>query len=80
VDTSAYEAIPVGDITNKGLMFGRNLDASNYVQIKSDTGSTTVAGRINPGKPFLWQWEPGAALKWKANSADVKVLLHLCEV
>lgn len=79
VNTSAYEAVPFGDIGTPRLMYGRSLDGTNYVSIGMSTaaGSTVVTpfGKIEAGHPFCFGLAAGVStlLKWKANAAAVKI-------
>ena len=87
VNTSAYEAVPTGDIAAVRYCFGRSLDGTNYVSLgvlKSTTGSTAVRefSKIRAGDPYLI---PGSTnldaghWVWKANAAAVRMHHHVVE-
>jgi len=85
VNTSAYEAVPFGDISTPGICFGRNLDSSNYVTVGMSTSAASTAvnpfATIEAKEPFFLRLHSGVKtkLKWKANSAAVKMDLHVLE-
>jgi len=83
VGTAAYEAVPFGDVASPRLIYGRNLDGTNYVTVGMSTaaGSTAVTpfGKIRAGDPFLIppSTNVNTLLKWKANSAAVLIDLRV---
>jgi hypothetical protein len=85
VNTSAYEAVPVGDVTTPRLMYGRSLagSTSNYVGIGMSTSaastSVTEFGKIGAGWPFFFGLASGVStqLKWKANGAACNIDLKI---
>lgn len=85
VNTSAYEAVPVGDVATPRLMYGRSLEGStsNYVSVGMSTsaGSTAVTafGKIGAGWPFFWGLAASVStqLKWKASGAACNVDLRI---
>jgi len=46
---TSEEALDMGDITDPGWAYFRNLDSSNYVEIRAATGDTACI-RINAGE------------------------------
>lgn len=86
VNTSAYEAVPTGDISAARLVYGRSLDGTNYVSLGVCTASTSTGvtefSKIRAGDPYLI---PGSTnldagqIKWKANAAAVRVHHHVVE-
>lgn len=83
VNSSAYELIPKGDVGTPGIFVGRNLDTSNYVTVAVTTSSGSTAvhpfAKIEAKEPFLFRWANSMHLKWKANSAAVKIDMQLLE-
>ena len=86
VGTTAYEAVPYGHIASPRMLFGRNLDAANYVELgrSTSTGSTVVhvVSRIKAGDLYLVPGSTAAKglLKWKANTAAVRIHHHVLEL
>lgn len=74
------EAIPTGDVGTLGIFCGRNLDDANYVTAGPSTGGAMYPyQRIEAGESFVLRLEPGITMKWKANTAAVKVQQLLFE-
>ncbi len=67
--------LDLGDIVTPGLVMLRNLDSTNYVTWGPKDGNDDMEpiGRINPGEPALFRFDPAAQLRWQADTADVKV-------
>lgn len=64
--------IPAGVTTNGWTLF-RNLDATNYVEIGSQTGGTTFlpVGRLNAGESALFRLAQGVSIYARANTGAV---------
>lgn len=78
VGTTA-EAIGVTDISTKGLMVCRNLDATNYVEIGMDsTGTFVPTIKLKAGEDATFRVASGT-LQAKANTAAVKLQYWLFE-
>lgn len=58
VDSTTPEAIPVTDLTTYGIVYLRNLDATNPIVVGSSTGRNLF--RLKAGEPFFGRFEPGA--------------------
>lgn len=81
VNTSASEALSIGDVATEGFMFLKNLDSTNYVQwgAQSSTGGLATIGRIRAGE-FAWlRMDSGATMRFQANTAPVKLQVVLFE-
>lgn len=87
VNSSAYEAVPFGDVVTPRLMYGRNLSGTKDVLIGMSTsaGSTAVTplGRIRAGDLFLIPPTTDCAtrLKWKTagGTGSARVDLRITE-
>jgi hypothetical protein len=69
------ESTTFPELTTEGMLFMKNLDATNYVQWGFATG--VYGGRIKPGEtagPF--RMEPSLTLYLKANVAACRVLVY----
>ena len=81
VSTSEEDLLPV-DISTLGLLFLRNLDATNYVTYgpKTTGGSMQSYGRLEATDMIhSVRLEPGITMRWQANTANVKVQVWLFE-
>jgi len=72
---TSEEAIPLGEVTAAGaLLFGQNLDDSNYIEIRHATGSGNDVVKVGPREPFLFRFGSDvSAPYWIANTAACKV-------
>lgn len=72
-------AIPLGPLDSVGFVIGKNLDATNYIEIFPDgTGLSTI--KVGAGEPFVFRAGASAqAPQWQANTATVKVELAMFE-
>lgn len=52
------EAMLLGEVTSLGFCLIKNLDATNFVEIRSATGSTKIV-KVLPGKGALFQFGSG---------------------
>jgi len=74
------EVVPNGDVSTVGVFLCRNLDAANYVTVGVSTGGAMYDfARIEAGESFVLRREPSSILRWKANTAAVKVQQYLFE-
>ena len=74
---TSEEAIQIGDAGAGGYMFLKNLDATNYVQIKPGTGDDPLI-RLKPGDIALFRLDDSASAPYaQANTAacDLEVML-----
>jgi len=69
---TSNEAILLGDVSATGMgVFLKNLDATNYVEIFSDSGNTNLITKLTAGMPcLLW---PNAVIYARANTASCNV-------
>ena len=66
--------IPSG-VATVGLLYVKNLDSTNYIEISTGTGGSFAAGviaKVRKGFPALFQ-PPSATLYAKANTADCRI-------
>ena len=69
------ESTTFPELTTEGVLYMKNLDATNYVQWGFSTG--VYGGRMKPGEtagPF--RMEPGLTLFLRANTAACRVLVY----
>lgn len=80
---TATENLKFGDVSTEGIVWGRNLDATNFVTIgpTTSTGSTSFHPMIDvdAGEPFAFRVNPAAKWKWKADTGAVKMQIHMSE-
>ena len=74
------EAMPAGDVSNKGYLCLRNLDATNFVTLYATTGGNgREFGKLNAGEYAIFRMSPSKSLVGKADTANVKVQMLLLE-
>lgn len=75
---TSNEAIQLGDVTATGMcVMLKNLDATNYVEIFSDSGNTNLISKLAAGMPcILW---PNAVIYARANTAGISLAVVACE-
>lgn len=80
VGTSS-EQVVLGDITTLGYLEIKNLDATNYVEIASDTafGASDILSKLLPGD-FMLVKSPTATLYAKANTAACNIAVTAVEL
>ena len=78
---TSEENLAVGDVSVLGWIFLRNLDTTNYVEWGASATTPTLAtiGRLEAGEVAAFRMEPGVTLRWKADTATVKVKVLLLE-
>lgn len=69
--TTSWTAIPLGDLASFDLLYARNTDATNYIQIATANDGTHVFAKLTAGRACFLPVDSGATLYWKANSASV---------
>lgn len=79
---AAEEDLDYGDVSaaNAGILFMRNIDATNYVQWGlNDSGSIKVVGRLKPNAEFFTviRVEPSAQIMLQANTGACLVEFYL---
>lgn len=63
------------ELTTEGMLWMRNLDATNYVEWGFSTG--VYGGKMKPGEPAgPFRMKPGLTLYLKANTAACKVQIY----
>lgn len=76
-DTSMTALLPNTD-NIEGLLYVKNLDATNYITIGPDAAGAIVPfARINPGRIALIPLFPTVTLRAQANTAACKVEFRL---
>lgn len=74
---TSEEDMLLGDIAANGWIFLQNLDPTNYVKWGPKiAGAMVEFGRIKPGETQAFRLEPGATLRWKADTAACKVAVE----
>ncbi len=85
---TSEEDITLTDITTEGICVLQNLDATNYVEWgkKDGSGNMQAIGRLKPAPsatepafPAIFNFNPGATLRMKANTSACKVLIMIYE-
>src|SRR6185369_12569200 len=72
-DTNLTALFP-NTATIDGVLFIKNLDPTNYVQIgPTVAGAIAPLSRLNPGKWLYVPLEPGLTLRGKAHTASCKI-------
>ena len=68
---TSEQLIALGGVTAAGsLMFGENLDDTNYIEIRYATGASFDVIRVGPREPFLFRFGSDVtAPYWIANTA-----------
>lgn len=68
---TSEEVIPLAEVTAAGaLMFGKNLDDTNYIEIRDATGAANDVVKVGPGEPFCFRFGSDVtAPYWIANTA-----------
>lgn len=71
--------IPLGPLDSVGIVIGKNLDVTNFIEIFPDgTGLSTV--KALAGEPFIFRAGASAqAPQWKADTAAVLVEITIFE-
>jgi hypothetical protein len=76
---TSEEAIVLGDVTPGGWCFVENLDATNFVEIRSGTGATDLI-RLKAGEFALFRMSADASAPYAiADSSSCDVLFLLME-
>src|SRR3989442_1578740 len=55
---AAEEAIQLGGVSGAtlGVMVAKNLDSTNYLEIRSGTGAANDIIKLKPGECWAWRW------------------------
>ena len=79
IDNSSAEQLDFGDVTTPGMVWFRNLDATNYVEINAGTGLAMTI-RLNAGDDCRFRCAPLATAPFaQANGAAVDLEMCLIE-
>lgn len=68
--STSIEAIATGDLSTYGIMYLRNLDATNFVTYGS---TANLEFKLKPGEAALHRVTPAASLGIKADTGACKV-------
>lgn len=75
---TSNEAITLGDVTATGVrIMLKNLDATNYVEIFSDSGNANLISKIPATESIYIQ--PNAAIYARANTSSINLLVVAVE-
>lgn len=74
---TSEEDLAVGDVTSPGLLYLRNLDATNFVTYGPKSTNMVAFGKLMPGEFAFLRLDPTVTLRWKADTAAVKVETRL---
>lgn len=76
---TSEEQISFGDITNPGMCFLKNLDATNYVEIRAATGTADLM-KIPAGKVAVFQFAADCTAPYAiADTASVNLEVFVVE-
>lgn len=74
------EALDVpADVSGDVWLVVKNLDATNYVEIFKDSGSSHLLSKLNPGEACQLTRVPANALFGRANTAAVQIQMWISE-
>lgn len=75
---TAEEAIVMGDVSTPGWAWFRNLDTTNYVEIRPGTGKDDLV-RLNAGEWCVFRFAADVTAPYAvANTASVKIEYLIC--
>lgn len=72
---TAQESLPLGEVANVGMVYLKNLDATNYVEYGCITGQ--LSGKLKPGEFNIFRAAANAVYV-KANTAACDVEFCIC--
>lgn len=76
--TPGGTVLPVGGVTTSGVIYLKNLDDTNYVQLGTQVSGTFYPVlRLKPGDIAVWRLDPTATLRLLANTAACNVAYSL---
>lgn len=80
VGQAAEEDLEFIDISSEGMLYLKNLDATNFVKYGPKSGGVMVTyGKIKPGEIAWVRLFPGVVHRWIADTDDVKVEYWMLE-
>jgi hypothetical protein len=80
VGFAAEEDLTIGDVATAGWIILHNLDSTNFVTYGPKPATMEAFGKLNAGEFALFYLASGVTLRWQANTANVKVKVHIWEV
>lgn len=76
---TSNEALAAGDVSTIGWAYVKNLDATNYIEVFLDSGSTQLISKLLPGEATLFK--PGTtSIYARANTAACNAQVLLVEL
>jgi hypothetical protein len=70
VVTTSWTAIPLDALASFNLLFVKNTDATNYVELATANDGTHKFSKITPGRGCFISDPSASTLYWKANAAS----------
>lgn len=78
---TSNEALDVpADVSGAVHLVVKNLDATNYVEIFSDSGNSNLLSKLRAGESCSLRAVSASALYARANTASVQIQFWICEV
>jgi hypothetical protein len=77
---TSNEAIALNDVTVGGNILFKNTDATNFVELFTDSGNAQPFAKILAGEVMLLKSHPSATYYARANTAAVRLLVMACEI
>jgi len=68
--TTSWVAIPLDALASFDLIFIKNTDATNYIQLATDNASAKIFAKLSAGRGCFLTPDPAATLYWRANTAS----------
>jgi hypothetical protein len=68
--TTSWVAIPLDALASFDLIFIKNTDATNYVQIATANDNSHIFAKLTSGRGTFIPVDPSATLYWRANTAS----------
>lgn len=68
--TTSWTAVPLGALASFDLVFIKNTDSTNYVQLAIDNASAKIFAKLTAGRGAFIPLDPSATLYWRANTAS----------
>lgn len=81
VGTGSYEALDPGEVfaASQGWHYIKNLDATNFVQIKGATGDANPVLKLKAGEHACFRFDPLAVPVAQADTSACEVIYLLLE-
>lgn len=68
--TTSWTAIPLDALASFDLLFVKNNDAANYVQLATANDNSQIFAKLTAGRGCFLPPDPSATLYWRANTAS----------